>query len=193
MSGQQLASHWARSPPGGVAGIDGIPADRVCPSQRRLTCRFIIHWTPTSHLISMIVDTCDSADRHSAAFRAVSVWHVQSDRPPSLGIVAVMESVRMVGSSCLSLNQGVCLRPITRSLKLVSQTTCETIVRFCGVSVWSMAFVCAGWLSAVVRMQWLHMAEWLRFLFHRCPCSSEPLSEDSHVFPNMCKFSTLIW
>ena len=84
MSGQQLASHWARSPPGGVAGIDGIPADRVCPSQRILTCRFIVHWTPTSHLISMIVDTCDSADRHSAAFRAVSVWHVQSDRPPSL-------------------------------------------------------------------------------------------------------------
>ena len=100
--------------------------------------------------------------RHSAAFRAVSVWHVQSDRPPSLGNRCGHGVCSNAGSSCLSLNQGVCLQPITRSLKLVSQITCETTVCFCDVSVWSMAFVCAGSLSAVVRMQWLRMAEWLR-------------------------------
>ena len=34
---------------------------QVCPSQRIVTCRFIIHWTSTSHLISKIFDTCDSS------------------------------------------------------------------------------------------------------------------------------------
>ena len=56
-----------------------------------------------------------------------------------LGISAVMESVRMVGSSCLSLDQGVCLQPVTLSLKLVSQSTCKPAVCFGSVGVCSMA------------------------------------------------------
>ena len=53
---------------------------KVCPSQRMFTCRFIIHWTPASRLISMIVDTCDS----SSSFCSLSCClGMACSKPPS--------------------------------------------------------------------------------------------------------------
>ena len=62
---------------------------KVCPSQQMFTCRFIVHWTPASRLISTIVDTCDS----SSSFCSLSccLGMACSKRPT---VHQVLESLR---------------------------------------------------------------------------------------------------
>ena len=100
-----------------------------------------------------LVDTCDSSSSFCSLSCHTSVYGTFRKRPST--------------KSWDRCGHGICSNGWVKLLILEShKPTCETTVCFCGVSAWSMAFVCAGLRSAVVRTWWLHMAEWLRFLFH---------------------------
>ena len=126
--------------------------------------------------------------RHSAAFRAVSVWHVQSDRPPSLknhcghGVCSngwvklfILESGR-VPAACHSQFE-VCVTNHLQDCPVFLR--CERLVYgICMCRIVGSGFIWLNGYGLYFTDVPAHLSHWVRIFM---------------LFPNMFYFSTLLW